>query len=459
MQLNLFFISLLVISIPFFYFNYKILKSDLKEKKIPNKYLIYLLLLLPFFYIYLFFSIDSINYLWFFWSIIFTTFVSFVLYYFWVWSAGDAKYLLVLSLFIPNIWVIPFIWNIALITLIYLIIYFLYFYIVKIWFNKIYRKSLLNNIKIDNKEKLKIFFSWSKKWKLERKTIIFKILKVIITFLTIFVIVRLSRVYIIDNLKENFSASDWNTNIIKDFIENNITYLLWTWVILTFWLYYIFRKLFSFLFKFIFKTILEKYFNINLSNKDIWFWFMLILLIILISFIIYEYTINPSEIINKLYLIFTLYLWLYIIFKILFSSYKITFQLAEQDYIHIDNLKSWEIIDKNNLIKLFWTQYCLWYENEKWLLSPNPTIYFQNIDNPIDKETVILLKKIYKTVNNYHKKVKTAFFEEKNDIKILKTFAFATYIFTWFLITFFIQDTIFKYLSNIWFEIVRNIYN
>ncbi len=454
---------LYLLCIPFFYYNYKIIKSDIKEKKIPNKYLGYLLLLLPFFYIYLFFSIENINYLWFLWSILFTTFVSFILYYFGIWSAWDAKYLLVLSLFIPNIWIIPFIWNIALLTLVYLIIYFLYFNIVKIWFNKVFRKSLVQNIIIDNKEKIKTFFiNWSK-WKNERKIVFYKILKSIITFLTIFVIIRLSRVYIIDNLRENFFVSNWDTNYIKNFIENNITYLLWAWIVLTFLLYYIFKKIFKILSKFIFTTILKNVFKIDLSKKDIWFWFMLILLLFLLSFIFYEYTINQNEIINKLYLIFTLYLWLYIIFKILFYSYKITFHLSEQDYIHIKNLKKWDIIDKIFLIKLFWTQVILWApadpQNKDWLLYPNPTKYFQNIDNPIDYETSKTIKKVYSEVNSHHKKQKTPWFDIKNDIKILKTFAFSGYIFAWFLTTFFLEDQIFKYISNIWFDIIKNIYN
>ena len=452
-----------IISIFFIYINYKIIISDLKIKKIPNKYLVFLIYLIPLYYLYLFIELNNINYLIFFLSILFTTFISFILYYFWIWSPWDAKYLLVLSLFIPNIWIIPFIWNIALITLVYLIIYFLYFYIFKIFFNKIYRKSLIKNIIIDHKEKIKIFFSNWIEWQLKKRNIIYKLLKTLIIFLTIFIIIRLSRIYIIESFKDNFSWNNWNSFNLKEFFENNITYILWLWAILTFFIYFIFRRIFSFLFKIIFKNIIGKIFKKDISKKDIWFWFLLIILFFLISFIVYEYKINWEEILNKLYLIFTLYLWFYIIFRILFYSYKLTFSIAENDYINIDELKKWEIIDKEYLIKLFWTQHILWAEsknqNKEWLLYPNPVKYFQNIDNPIDEETANIIKKVYSEVNTYHNKNKTQSFEEKNNIKILKTFAFSYYIFVWFIITFLIQDKIFKYISNIWYNIIKNIYN
>lgn len=454
-----------IISIIFIYFNYKIIISDLKLKKIPNKYLIYLVYLIPFYYIYLFNEVVNINYLMFFLSIFFTTFISFLLYYFWIWSPWDAKYLLVLSLFIPNIWIIPFIWNIALITLIYLFIYFLYFYIYKIWLNKNYRKSFFENIILEQKEKIKFFFTNNNEWKLKKRNIIYKLLKTVIIFLTLFVIIRLSRIYIIGSLKNNFLLSNSNNFDLKKILSNNITYLIWFWWILTFLFYYIFKKIFNFLFKLFYKFIIKKIFKKDISKKDIWFSFLLVILVCLISFIIYEYTINPKEILNKLYLILTLYLWLYIIFKILYYSYKVTFHLAENDYININDLTAWEIIDKNFLIKLFWTQYILWAKSdenakqfEEWILYPDPAKYFQNIDNPIDEETTKILKKVYSEVNNYHKENKTQSFEEKYDIKILKTFAFSSYILFWFIITFLIQDNIFKYITNIIYKIIKNIY-
>ena len=182
---------LYILAIPFLYFNYRIVFSDIKNKIIPNKYLVYLLGITPFYYIYTFFTFPDINYLLFVWQIIFTFIISFILYYFWIWAAWDAKYLLVLSLFIPYIWIIPFIWNIALLTIIYLLWYFLWFYFWKCLFYKWYAKSLLWNIKQDLNDKWLSYKS--------SKTI-YKIFKWIIVFLLIFVSIRIARVYILNNV-------------------------------------------------------------------------------------------------------------------------------------------------------------------------------------------------------------------------------------------------------------------
>jgi branched-subunit amino acid transport protein AzlD len=75
------------------------------------------------------------------------------------------------------------------------------------------------------------------------------------------------------------------------------------------------------------------------NNLIIDFILISILLVLLISFIVYEYKKNPQEIIKYLTRILNLYLLLYLIFKILKYSYKVTFQLAEQDTINIKDLK------------------------------------------------------------------------------------------------------------------------
>ena len=121
----------------FLYLNYKIIASSLKKRLMPNKYLEYLLILLPLWILYIFlFPLDltiieptsiNFNYMYII-QIILSIIVSFALYYFWLWSAGDAKYVLVLSLFIPYLWIITFIWNTAILALIFLILYFLWFY-------------------------------------------------------------------------------------------------------------------------------------------------------------------------------------------------------------------------------------------------------------------------------------------------------------------------------------------
>ena len=111
---------------------------------------------------------------------------------------------------------------------------------------------------------------------------------------------------------------------------------------------------------------------------------------------------------------------------------------------------------------MFWEQKSLWFikivneeKDEKWLLYPNPAEYFRNIENPIDIETKEKLIEIFEIVNNYHKKENTNWYEEVKTIKILYTFAFAWYIFIWFILSFFLWDTIFKYLFENLLNIIK----
>lgn len=81
--------------------------------------------------------------------------------------------------------------------------------------------------------------------------------------------------------------------------------------------------------------------------------FSLLLLLLLTGFIGYEYAADPEGITHRLFLIFTLYLAIFLIFKALFYSYRIVFHLSEQDTIPIDALQPGDIVDKEYLISLF----------------------------------------------------------------------------------------------------------
>lgn len=438
-----------ILAIPFLWINYKIIKNDLKEKKIPNKLLGYLILLLPFLYIYNIYYLD-LNYLFFWISILMTFVISFILYYYWIWSAWDAKYLLVLALFIWQIWIINFVWNIALITIIYLILYFIWFYFWKCIFNFDYSKKLYFKIYWDLKDKTTIFLKHSD-WLFHKKIIVLKVLKWISLFLIIFVSLRLARLYIIENI-----ITSPYYNVFKEIFLDYSTYFLILIVITVYWLFYLVRKLINKI-----KNILKNKSKIE-NNYTIDFILISILLIFLLSFIFYEYSLNPSEIKNYLLRIFTIYIWIYIIFRILKYAYKITFSIAETHYIYLSDLKEWDIIDREYLIKMFWEQKSLWFvkivneeKDEKWLLYPNPAEYFRNIENPIDIETKEKLIEIFKIVNNYHKKENTNWYEEVKTIKILYTFAFAWYIFIWFILSFFLWDSIFKYLFESLLNIIK----
>jgi hypothetical protein len=410
-----------LIAIPFLWINYKIIKSDLKQKKIPNKLLWYLILMSPFFYFYNFYYSD-INYLFFFFSIFLTFIISFILYYFWIWAAWDAKYLLVLWLFLVNVWIIPFVWNIALITIIYLLLYFLWFYFWKCIFIKWYSRSLWWNIYNDLKDKSTNFLKhWD--WNFYKKIIFLKIIKLILLFLVIFVSIRLARLYIFADIKWNIYYH-YLINYLQDYSYYMIFAIIWIFI----WLIYLVRFLVNKL-----KLFLSNTSRIE-NNFIIDFILIWILSIALISFIIYEYFINPGEIKSYLIKIFTIYILFYILFRVLKYAYKITFQIWEQDIINIKDLKEWSIVDRDYLIKMFWEQSSLWANWNKWILSPNPKEYFSEIENPIDIKTRNKLIKIYKIVNNYH--LKETWTAENNSIKILKTFAFGWYIFSWFIISF-----------------------
>jgi hypothetical protein len=321
-------ILLWILSIPFLYINFKIISSDLKYKKIPNKYLLYMLFILPFYYLYTFLYFD-INYLFFPIQIILTIIISFVLYYYWIWSAWDAKYLLVLALFLPQIWIITFVWNIALITIVYLFLYFIWFYFWKCLFDFNYTKSLYTQIYNDLWDKLSIFFKHNN-WNYSKKIIFFRILKLILLFLILFVSIRLARLYLFADIMD----STYFKELMKLAKSYSIYFIILLWLLFL-WIIYFFKFLINNLKKYLLKRIEFR----NESTLDIYL--ILIMLYVLICFVIYEYSINPNEIKTYLFKILTLSIWLWILYKILFYSYEVTFQIAESYFINIKDLNEW----------------------------------------------------------------------------------------------------------------------
>lgn len=430
------YILLFILSIPFLYINYKIIISDIKEKKIPNKYLLYLLILLPIYYIYVFYYFD-INFLFFLFQVVITLFLSFLLYSIWIWSAWDAKYLLVLALFIPYIWIISFVWNIAIITLIYLMLYFVWFYLWKCLFDRKYAKSLLINIKEDLKEKLTTFFKfWD--WNFYIKTIFLRLIKFFITFWILFVWLRISRIYLMKDLNYFDLFNKYQILIII----SSIVIILLSIMLLR--LIYIFIKKISI------NQIYYKYIDIIIY---------IILLSLLFWFILYEYKIDSEFLKNSLYKIFTIYLLLYIVFNIFRYSYKITFQIAESYFVTIDNLKIWDIIDKEYITKI------IKIINPKNLDTIN--IYNENLKNiksinrVVTEEDITKINTVFLKTNEVSKndKIIKENFTELNHIKILKIFAFWPYILLWFLITFIFGNKIFEVIINLIIKYIRDIYN
>lgn len=433
----------ILISASFLIINLFIIFSDIQQKKIPNKYLLLLLSILWAYYIYLY--VYWFQFSWYFFvQIIISLIISFILYYFWIWSAWDAKYLLVLTLFIPNIWIIPLIWNTALITLWYLIIYCIYFYL-KLIFNTTYRKSLMDVIFIDNKDAFINFIKNPHTWEITKKDTIVKMTKHTIYFLLFFVSVRLVRWDILEYLK--------TAGYMKNNLSDSWSYGFWIVGLLSLMLMFLYKKVVKKITKSLIK--IKDRFLADASEDIVKGVNIFTVLLLLISILVFDYQRMWNILFHKLYTILTLYLLLYFFAKTLFYWYKLTFQTAEQDIVHIKMLREWDIVDKKFLIKMFREQEALWYgDNEKWMFYPDPWVYFHNMENPITQETVILLNKIYNTVNSYHKK-NNKDFKKNGEIKILKTFAFWGYIFIWFLVTYVLGDSISRIIIQSWIELFK----
>ena len=440
------YLFLWILSVPFIYINVKIIISDIYNKTITNKYLIYLLYLVPFIFSYNYYYHDS-NILLLFLQTIIGIIISFILYYKWIWSAWDAKYLLILSLFFSNTGIVPFLGNIAILVISYLLLYYLYFYIGKGLLNITYAKSLYQNIYIDLKEKIITFIRHSD-GNIYTGHSFRVLLNWLLIFLFIFIGFRLIRLLLISNL----ATHTWGIIAFEEIFKKYHIYIsILTFLIFLLWKYF-FNKIFQIGISYIWKKL-------NIKHDKGWLILPLILICILIWAIILEYIKNPYEIINFLYVLSTFYIVLFLIMKILIYSYRVTFQVAETYFIKIDNLEKWEIIDKQYLAKMFWEQACLWYGEASWLLHPNPKDYFLNLENPIDEETRIKIQEIFSITNTYHKNNNEINFGQIDNIKILKTFSFAPYILFWFFLTYLFKDAIFLLLANSIISFLKNFHS
>lgn len=423
--------------VSFVFINFLIVKSDIHTKKIPNKYLAFLLILLPFWWILLWFWITpishqiwDINLLYIPLQLLISLIVSFFFYYFGVWAAGDAKYLLVLSLFLPYENILSFLWNIALITIVYLLAYFVYFYFWKVLLHPKYRKSLTKSIKED------ITFSWkdyhSNKWGNTYKIII----KLLLGFLIIFVSLRLLRTHIIEYITSSTLYAKWP--LIDMLIANYWLYLLFVCIWLFIWFLYVFK----FILHRLKHSIAEKS---NIAVETIGNILLSILAMLLIIFLGYELHRDYSSTLLMLYKIFTLYLGIYLCIKILLYSYKITFGIGEHQYTDMRSLKVGDIIDNKD----FQTKVLPNIEHDDTLLQYYDIEYKRKID--LSSESLQNIQRVVRFINKRDMK----FFWWWSIIKwfiTIKTFSFWIYIFVWFLLTFFYWNSIIN--SLLWFVFV-----
>ena len=438
------YLYLIIISGVFLYINYKILYSDVKKQIIPNKQLLYLLILLPFTWWYILLNFD-INIIYFVIQIIVSFLISFILYSLSIWSAGDAKYLLILACYIPHIWIVPLIWNIALVTIIYLLLYYLWFYLVLLLNPKKFL-SLFQNIYIDLRDKF--LFKHLKKWEKNEvvlKKTLYSIVKFTVLFLLIFVIIRITRIAIIGKL--------YSQDSIKSIIESYHIYLVLLIIAVIFGSIWIAR----FLMKFVFNYITQKF---KIKNMERYTWWMIITLFTLLGgYVSYEYMHSGPKILKLLSVILTIYLWISLFFRSLFYSYKIVFNLCESYYKKIDDLAVWDIISKEYLLRLYEHPPLELVGKNNWLFTPTPVKFFKYMPSQIDSDTLELLQKLYREIDKYYKKIKAPGYKQHTTIQLVNAFPFSPYILIWFVLTVFVWNYIFQTFLSMWFDFIVSIYS
>ena len=194
--------SLILLIIPFLYWNYKIIITDIQEEKIPNKYLLLLLSILPLWYIYAwYFWYYGEIHIWAIWmQLLLTLIICFLIFHFGAWGAWDAKYILILSLFIIHIWIVPYIFHLALWSTICLLGYFLWFWFWPNLWKKERRTNLFSSL---HKMLTDSFSNYRKK----NDKLYIKISLYILVFLILFIVIRFLRINVFLYIKDTYNIS------------------------------------------------------------------------------------------------------------------------------------------------------------------------------------------------------------------------------------------------------------
>ena len=418
------FYLLSIIKLSFLYINFLIIKSNIKTKKINNFFLLSLFFIAIFYNIlnFIIFNVD-INFFNILSNLLINIFICFLLYYFSIWSAWTAKYLLVLTLFITNENILTLLWNTIIVLLFYLILYFFYFYIFKIILNKNARISFFKSIKIDLKDKFKTLKK--NKWKF----FIIHLLSYFIYFISIYLTIKIVLFFIIEKINNNFN-----------FPDKLIPFII---LLLIFIIYYL-------------KKIIN---NDILKNNKL---YIIIFLIFISSYIgIIEYNNNIFQ--NYIIKLFTLYLLIYFLIEIIKYSYNILYWLEECEIIDLKDLKQWDFIDKKYLItnyklkanirQLKKLPFNIKGRYKKRLIRDYSINFFnKEIKDPLDKESIEKLKSILNNIKRIQKK-----YFKKNiniKIKIIKTFSLSPFIFIWFILTYLYWTKIIEYIIYKYLQII-----
>ncbi len=304
----------------FCYINYKIVLSDMRYQKIPNKELLYLILISPLAWhtLHLNWAWDAISFMYFTLQFLSVAFFGFWLFHFRVWGAGDTKYILVLSLFIPHISFFWFILNTFLLTILWIALGFWLFWCKKIWSIK----SCTNYFSKENYMLL-----------LQGKSIsraMFQLSTYVLYFLLFFSVIRFVRIYVIEYL--------WSVDISWSLLRSPIVIGGSIWIILLIWLVlYVLRHP-------MYHTITNKYIRDGKNRLIIRF----ASIALLSSFLYLEYRVLEDIFLQHIQKILTLYLCIYLLIRLLIAMYHSFCLQAESILIPIKKIKKWMVIEKKS---------------------------------------------------------------------------------------------------------------
>ena len=397
---------------PFFYFNYKIIKIDITDKRVPNLHLCYLLYFLPVWYLYIHYIwiLESISLVFLVWQVLITFMLSFLLFYFKIWGAWESKYFFILSLYLPHISFLVLFTNIFFVFVMWLLMNYM-FQIMQLWVKK-EKQSLFKNRIDEIIQDLKKFF---------QKLTIFKVISYIITFLWFFIVFRLIRIFLLEQV---------NFREILISIQKDI-FLKISLIISIIVVWWIGIKILPLL-----KNILP-----NPITRVIIFCITVFVFILFIKFD----TLWTLEGIKKI-LIF--YIAIYILAKILFFIYKEVYKMQEYYFLHSNNIKFWTILDSKYITQYKIKYLDVDYIKSKWIKIPKELIkkikssYFlkdiskKNYTIATSEDVNKLcseLKVIEEIVSLY--KTNKSDIEETHKLKAVKSLHFSSNIFLWFLLS------------------------
>jgi len=420
--------------IVFIAINYYILKSDTQRKIIPNTYLKYLGILGVFLYIsqIQLWYLSWHNILLFTIEMLWITILWFILFYFRIWWAWDAKYLIVLSLFLPHINFIYFIWNITIIIILYILANTLW-YLVQTVQDPSYRIKVLSLFNASIKKKIEKWSSHTTQKTLAQ--VIYKIINLIIAFLIFFTIFKILRttsqlIFIPWDIWTYTYVSIYNYSISSRlYVASIITCTLLITIAIKIVYNYSKNKLLSY--------ISPK--NYNEEIIDIWVW----ILVLVIIFSVNISSVNKEDIFNISSLMSVLII--YITIQGIIWIMKANSKLRDKSIIAIEKLQQWDIIDKRYMKKIIHDGYDI--PLLKWWLYDKdfPT----NIKNPIDQETCNTIKNIYTQL------AKWKYFEPPiQEVQIINNFSFWWILFVWCIITYLYKNSIFSFLLEILYNTI-----